>query len=114
MAVAISSDKTNGYAPPPPISRQKTFIVENADILDTDIKKAILRITIMEVGREVVVKGSDGEIVQTKPVIMENVTTREVSINLDNIDKPEVVLHIYNIISNRRVSLNEPVHGGKH
>lgn len=98
----------------PPTSRQKTFIVENADILDVDTKKAILRIVMMEVGKEVTVGGVDGRAAQTNPVVLENRTTREVSINLDSIDTPEVIHHIYNIVSNRRALLNEPAHGGKH
>lgn len=112
--------------PPPSAARQKTYVVENGGILDFDTKKAILRLVMMEVGRTVTattsgpdgeevgrpVTGPDGEEV-TRPVILVNQTTREVSVHLDNIDNPDVILHIYNIVSNRRATLNEPANSGK-
>jgi hypothetical protein len=81
----------------PSMARQKTFIVENGALLDFETKKSILSIVMMEVG--------DG-------VLLENETTRELSVNLDQIDNAEVILHVYNIVRNRRESLNRPAHDG--
>lgn len=97
---------------PPSAFRQMTYVVENGGILDRDTKKAILRLVMMEVGKTVTATGPDGEEV-TRRVILENRTTGEVSINLDNIDNPDVILHLYNIVSNRRTALNEPANSGK-
>ena len=99
--------------PPPSVSRQKSFIVENGGILDVDTKKAILRLVMMEIGKTVTVTAADGS-KEERPVVLENRTTKEVSVNLDNVDSPEIILHIYNIVSNRRASLNEPANGSKH
>ena len=66
----------------------------------------------MEVGRTVTVTPADGG-EEVRPVILENQTTGEVSVHLDNIDNPDVILHIYNIVSNRRASLNEPANSSK-
>ena len=107
----------SGRAPPPPVSRQRTYIVENAGILDDDTKKAVLRLVMMEVGQIAdtggkAIVGPDGE-KATRTVVLENGTTGEVSIHLDHIDDEDVILHIYNIVSNRRASLNEPANVGK-
>ncbi len=100
--------------PLPSLSRQKTYIVENADILDMDTKKAILCTVMMEVGKERAIRDnvnkegtapSGGE---TVPIVSENLTARELSINLDNIESAEVILHIYNSVYNRRAALDEP------
>ena len=107
MSTATGTCESEERAPPS-LSRQKGFIVENADILNAETMKAILRIVMMEVGKETVIR-RDGRVVQTSPVILENSVTREVSISLDNIENPEVIRHIYNIVNNRRASLNEPV-----
>ncbi len=93
---------------PPPISRQKTFIVENANILDFKTKKTILSLVMMEVGRVATSAVPAGGVV-ARQVVIENGTTSELSINLDNIDKPEVLLHIYNIVSGRRAALSAPI-----
>jgi hypothetical protein len=105
------ADKGSSREPPPSASRQKTFVVENAAILDQDTKKAILRLVMMEVGKTNTVATAEGT--EVRPVILENRTTGAVSIHLDNIDNPDVILHIYNIVSNRRASLNEPANSSK-
>jgi hypothetical protein len=113
MADALSggaSGAKRGRRGPPPPSRQKSYIVENAGILDPDTKKTILRIVMMEVGKFGGARASQ----TPRPVVLENGTTGEISIHLDHIDNAEVVLHIYNIVSNRRAALNEPAHAGKH
>lgn len=96
---------------PPTAARQKTFVVENGAILDRDTKKAILRLVLQEVGKAVTVATAEGE--EVHPVILENQTTGEVSVNLDNINNPDVIVHIYNIVSNRRAALNEPADSSK-
>ena len=107
----VVADEGPAREPPPSAARQKTFVVENGAILDRDTKKAILRLVMMEVGKTVAVATAEGE--EVRPAILENQTTGEVSVHLDNIDNPDVILHIYNIVSNRRASLNEPANGSK-
>lgn len=87
-------------------------MVENGGILDRDTKKAILRLVLMEVGSTATGFDTAGK-VEVRPVILENRTSGEVSVHMDNIDNPDVVLHIYNIVSNRRAALNEPANGSK-
>lgn len=96
---------------PPPIDRQKTYVVENGQILDLDTKKAILRLVMMEIGKTAVVEDSAGAV--SRPVVLEKQSTGEVSIHLDHIDNPEVILHIYNIVKNRRAQLDEPANSFK-
>jgi hypothetical protein len=98
----VVADEGPAREPPPSAARQKTFVVENG---------AILRLVMMEVGKTVTVATAEGE--EVRPVILENQTTGEVSVHLDNIDNPDVILHIYNIVSNRRASLNEPANSSK-
>ena len=93
----------------PPLGRQKSFIVENAGILDCETKKAILRLVMMEIGRVAPGGGDGGGEPEARPVVLEQGATKEVSIDLDNIDNPEVVLQLYNIVNNRRASLMEPM-----
>jgi hypothetical protein len=95
-------DPTPSPSAAPSLFRQKTFIVENAGILDFEARREILHLVMMEIGRAASAPGADA------PVILENLTTGAVSINLDNIEAPELVLHIYNIVRNRRAALNEP------
>lgn len=87
---------------PPTVARQKDFIIENSQILDEKLKMAILRLVMMEVGKTATIDGVE------RPVVLENRTTRELSIDFDAIANPEVILHIYNIVDNRRRSLDEP------
>lgn len=98
---------------PPSKFRQKTFIAENGGILDDKAKKAILRLVMMEVGKAVTVRDEDGNAEEVRPVVLEQGATGEVSIHLDNIDNEEVLLHIYNIVANRRATLSEPVRGAQ-
>ena len=100
-----AAEKAAGRAAPP-LGRQKSFIVENAGILDRETKKAVLRLVMMEIGR---VASSGGEAdPEPRPVVLEQGTTKEVSIDLDNIDSAEVILQLYNVVNNRRAALNEP------
>lgn len=77
------------------ITRKKKFIVENANILNKDIKITILSLVMMEVGHS---------------VIMETNTKKEVDINLDILEMKniEVLNHIYNIVKKRLDILNQP------
>lgn len=87
----------------PSISRQKSFSVENSDILNYKTKTIILSLVMMEIGKNTTINN------KSYPVILEN-QKGEVSINLDNINNNDIILHIYNIIRNHRLSLTEPAH----
>ena len=91
----------------PSIGRQKTFIVENAGVLDKVARETILRIVMMEVGR--VVPGAG------VPVVLEHGAAKTPSIDLDALGrhKPEVLRQVYNIVAVRRNLLNEPAGGGR-
>lgn len=101
-AAAGRAPPSEGRAPPSE-TRQKTFVVENAEILDNETQLTILRLVMMEVGR-----GSGAG-----PVVLEHGATGLVSINLDNIPNPDVIRHIYNIVRVRRAALDEPAHCGR-
>lgn len=75
--------------------RKKRFIVENANILNRDIKLVILNLVMMEVGPS---------------IIMETNNKKEVDINLDLLENKnlEVLNHIYNIVKKRLDILNQP------
>jgi len=95
---------------PPKIStaRQKTFITDNAGILDKNSTMTILSIVMMEVG-PVKTEVRDGAEVSTgRRVVYESPKKRGVSIHLDNIDNPGVIDQIYNIVANRRAVLDKP------
>ena len=79
----------------PSTSQQKTFIVENANILNRETKLAILAIVMMEIGPS---------------VVMDTGGTKEVDIDLDAVTaaNEEVIAHIYNIVLARRNSLGHP------
>jgi hypothetical protein len=80
----------------PSVSLQKSFIVENASILNRETKLAILSIVMMEIGSS---------------VVMETGGSKEVDVDLDAVSKtnPEVLAHIYNIVVTRREALSQPV-----
>lgn len=84
-------------APPriPSTGQQKTFIIENADILNRETKLAILSITMMEIGAS---------------VLMETGGAKEVDIDLDAVAmaNEDVLRHIYNIVATRREALSRP------
>ena len=82
---------------PPSTERQKRYIAENGRLLDHETKKTILELIMMEEG---------------KRVLLENETTRYLSVDLDRIQNAEVILHLYNIVHNRRECLNRPAHDG--
>jgi len=77
------------------IGQQKSFIIENATILNRETKLAILSIVMMEIGPS---------------VIMEAGGSREVDIDLDAValSNEEVLAHIYNIVQTRRAALSRP------
>jgi hypothetical protein len=79
----------------PSIGQQKTFIVENAGILNRETKLAIIAIVMMEIGPS---------------VVMETGGIKEVDINLDAVAEAneEVLYHIYNIVQTRREALSQP------
>lgn len=80
----------------PSISKQKSFIIENAGILNRETKLAILRIVMQEIGDD---------------AVMENSGSKEVDINLDACatSNEDVVHHIYNMVKARLDTLNQPV-----
>ena len=82
----------------PNLNNQKKFIIENAYILNKEIKINILSI-IMET-----------EDIQNS-IISENVGMHGVNINLDIIESinPALITHIYNIIKNRLDFLSKPL-----
>jgi len=77
-------------------NKQKAFIIENAHILNKDIKMSILSIVMMEIGSS---------------VISSSIGIKGLNINLDSIEKinPEIITHIYNIVKNRLDTLSKPV-----
>ena len=77
------------------IGQQKSFIIENATILNRETKLAILSIVMMEIGPS---------------VIMEAGGSREVDIDLDAVaqSNEEVLAHIFNIVQTRRAALSRP------
>jgi hypothetical protein len=81
----------------PNLNNQKKFIIENAYILNKDIKINILSIII------------ESEDIPNS-IISENVGMYGVNINLDSIESinPSLITHIYNIIKNRLEFLSKP------
>jgi len=81
---------------------QKRFIVANASILDRQTKLAILGLVHMEIVSQ---ESEHGGL-----CIMESKTSKEVSINLDQVQREseDVLSHIYNIVVARREQLNRP------
>jgi hypothetical protein len=80
---------------PPSMAQQKSFIVENAGILNRETRLAILAIVMMEVG---------------PGVVKEVGSAREVDIDLDAVAAAnvEVLAHVYNIVLTRREALSQP------
>jgi len=91
----MAADEKKSEMVAPSITRQKSFIVENATILNRETKLAILSVVMMEIGEE---------------VVMETGTSKEVDIDLDSVCSvnAEVLTHIYNIVLARREALNRP------
>jgi len=79
----------------PSINRQKTFIVDNAGILDYENKRTIIMLVMMHES--------------SQNAIFENRTAKNISIDLDQIDNPDLILQLYNIVNNKRNVLNQPV-----
>ena|SRR5271166_543783 len=89
-------------APPPQVpsmGRQKSFIIDNATILNLETKKAILSVVMMEIG---------------PTVVTESGTAKEVNIDLDAVasENEAVLLNIYNMVRARLEVLNLPARGG--
>lgn len=82
----------------PSAAQQKTFIVQNAGILNKETKISILSIVMMEIGPE---------------VVKEIPSAHEVDVNLDAValSNEEVLGHIYNIVRARLSALNQPARG---
>jgi hypothetical protein len=80
----------------PSVGQQKTFIIENVDILNRETKVAILSIVMMEVGPGVIMEAGGFE--------------EEVNIDLDAVARTneDALRHIYNIVAARREALNRP------
>ena len=78
-------------------NRQKTFIIENSNILNKEIKIAILSIIMMEIGPSVIMDSIQKE-------------SKGLNINLDAIGEinPDILNHIYNIVKTRIDTLNQP------
>jgi len=83
----------------PVLLRQKTYIVENASFLKLEIKKEIYRLVMREIGEN---------------AVMVNKKTSEISIDLDAIKNPDIILHIYNIVRNRLDNLHRPAQERTH
>ena len=93
-------------APPPSrpgIAQQKRFIAENAIVLNRSAQLAILSIVMMEIGPAVATELSTGG-------------TKELDLDLDEIARvnPDVLAHIYNIVSTRRTELSQPAGAASH
>lgn len=90
----MSTAGTPGTPGAPSLSRQKTFIEDNATILNRETKLAILSRVMME-------------IYETDPDAVIEVGT-EVDIDLDRVEQanPEVLTHIYNMVKARLDALN--------
>jgi len=92
---------------------QSDYIVDNAFTLDSKAKKAILDLVMMEVIRpdSEAEEGADSDSGQAfdDVVLLCNQKGVEIvdGIQLDNINNPKVIEHIYNIVRNRRESLDE-------
>ena len=81
------------------LNKQKQFIIENSNILNREIKIAILSIIMMENGPSVIMENTkSGE------------NTKGININLDSIGEinPEILNHIFNIVKTRIDTLNQP------
>jgi hypothetical protein len=130
-----------GASTMPSVSRQKTFIIENAGILGRETKIAILTFVMMEIG-DLSAAGRSGDTIGrsgdtigrsgdaigdvasepdevTKKNIRSVVTEArrvggEVDIDLDLAAEtnPAIVAHIYNIVKARRDTLNQPAKVG--
>lgn len=75
------------------VGTQKTFVIDNANILDRATKLAILKIVMLEVGPD---------------PIMEDSAKKNLGINLDLIENEEIIRNIYNIVYHRREALSRP------
>jgi hypothetical protein len=77
------------------LERQKTFIAENAALLNTETRMQILTVTILSVGHS---------------VVSECGPAKDAVIDLDAVSatNPELITHIYNLVAKRRDALNNP------
>jgi hypothetical protein len=77
------------------LDAKKTFIVENAGLLNAEVQRAILRLVIQEVGSDVVFEAGGA---------------RAVDVDLDAVAaaNPDVLTHIFNIVRTRREVLCTP------
>jgi hypothetical protein len=77
------------------LDAKKTFIVENASLLNAEVQRSILRLVIMEVGTDDVFEAGGA---------------RGVDVDLDAVAaaNPDVLTHIYNIVRTRREVLCTP------
>ena len=87
----------------PNLNRQKTFIIENSNILNREIKIAILSIIMMEIGPSVIMDSVTTGVSKSKD-------SKGININLDAIGElnPDILNHIYNIVKTRIDTLNQP------
>jgi len=88
----------------PSINSQKSFIINNASILNKGIQQTILSLVMMEIGTTVTIGG------ETHVVVSDTGLPAEANIDLDlvGIISTDVLAHIYNIVLARRKILNEP------
>jgi hypothetical protein len=80
----------------PSIERQKMYIVDNANVLDTDTKLSILEVVSIRYPK-------------SSAVFLTAKGTGNISINLDKIELNKIILHIYNIVRGRIESLGRPI-----
>ena len=92
-------------APPPTRQGQINFIISNGPTLDRDTQLTILNLVLMEAGPRVPdpATGAEQVVVYDSPV-----ADCGSMVNLDAIDSPELILHIYNIMKAWRKSLDTP------
>ena len=88
----------------PSINLQKSFIINNASILNKGIQQTILSLVMMEIGPTIMIDG------ETCAVVSDTGLPAEANIDLDLVDtiSPDDLAHIYNIVLARRKILNEP------
>jgi hypothetical protein len=103
-APATASAPATPTAPPPKTTtlslnpeRQKTYIIDNAPLLDVMTKRTILSLIMMEIGETAILENSSSDQVETN-VDLDIVTERN----------PEVLTSIYNIVRARRDALDQP------
>lgn len=98
-AAAAPTPKPAGPPQVPSVSRQKSFVIDNAAVLDLNTKKSILALVMMEIG---------------PTVVTESGAAKAVNIDLDAVaaENEDVLLNVYNMVRARLEALNTPARAG--